>query len=258
MFITTAQELTPTEVDVTIDMDLEESFEQSVKRAVDGCVRALGLERPSDEKIEEALRLAQGYAPKTKKPDDPAGSKKKTSGPRYFGLLAEVDLQEVIDSPMVADPDVDEISKKFWEQLKKKKRVAKRPHVTIVHSKALPAEVELWERCTDLDKVSVPPLFKFNLGHLVWNDRVMAATVDDLHLDAGEDADQKGHEFVSKLPDEVRQRLHITIGTRDEEVNPFEAKGLVEEWRKGDAGEGVHSLKLSDVVIMGRIKGMMG
>lgn len=249
-FITKSEELSGNEVDDTIDMDLEETLEQAVNRAVDGCVRVLGLPRPGEEKVKEALDVARGYAPKVKKADD---QKKKAASPRYFGLLAEVDLLDILEKPLSSR----EAWNSFWKKLTDKKRVAPRPHVTIVHKNSLPGEKDLWERCMALHMMAVPPLFKFELGEAVWNDRIMALTVENLELESvGDSVGQEGQEFISKLSQDVRQRLHITVGTMDQSIPPVEAKALVEAWRQGKMKENAHSLDLQGIVVKGRIKGM--
>ncbi|EGN92568.1 hypothetical protein SERLA73DRAFT_99105 [Serpula lacrymans var. lacrymans S7.3] len=261
-FLKGYEELSDNEMDVTIEMNVEETPEQAIRRAVDGCVDILGLERPSEEKISEAAQLAMGYVPRSKKPDDKKKKKKSDDDdatPRYFGLLAEVDLVQSIGEKLREADDVPESGKALWEQLVSDKRVAGRPHVTIVHRNTLPAEYELWERCSALHRTPAPPLFKFNLGHLVWNERVMAITVDDLEVDTDAlghtDDGQEGHEFVSKLPEEVRGRMHITVGTRDANVLPIEGKSIVEAWRK-NRGDGVESMELEGIHAKGRIKGL--
>ena len=100
-----------------------------------------------------------------------------------------------------------------------------------------------------------PPLFKFNLGHIVWNKRVMAVTVEDIEL-AGTAGTDSGKEFISNLPHDVKDRLHITVGTKESNVPAVEAKGLIEDWRKGIKQEDVRTVDLKDVVAMGRIKGL--
>ncbi|KAJ6617467.1 RNA ligase-domain-containing protein [Mycena sp. CBHHK59/15] len=250
-FITGTEELAASEVDESVEMDLEESLDASVQRVVDACVRVLGVAAPPPHKVQAALDAVRGYAPKVKKPDEPA--KKKTGdgpAPRYFALLPEVELEATLDPVLANAP--------FWGKLKEAKRVAKRPHVTLVHKNSLvpedPAVAEFWQPCLELHKMTKrPPLFKFKLGHVVWNDRIMAVTVDDLEL-AEEGAGQEGAEFVSKLSDEVRGRLHITVGTRDANVPPVEAKSLVEAWRRTGSED---SLPLGGVVATGRVKGMV-
>lgn len=246
------EELEADEVDDIIEMKIEDSLEQAVNKAIDGCVDVLGLERPSKEKIDEALEVATGYAPKMKKADS---KKDGATTPRYFGLLPEVDLNDFL-APFMSDAKG---GNWLWEHLVAHERVAARPHVTIVHKNSLPAEGELWERCMGLHRMQSPPLFKFKLGHVLWNTRVMVMTVDNIEVDdtvAGDNSGQEGHEFVSKLPHDVRERLHITVGTKDAKIPPVEGMHLVQEWKKGGQTDGISSIALNSAVAVGRIKGL--
>ena len=104
----------------------------------------------------------------------------------------------------------------IWGVLKKNKCVAHKPHVTIVHSKQLPEMRALWERCAALSALPAPPLFRARLGHVVADERVMAMTVEELCVgDPEEDEGQEGAALVSMLGSGIRERLHITVGTRD-------------------------------------------
>jgi tRNA ligase len=260
-FLHQGEELAESEVDATIEMDIGEPLEAAVARAVDGCVNILGLKRPSQELIDEAIAVAKGYAPTTKKGADK--DEKKAEGPslpRYFGILAEVDCAALVAPQMEQAEDVPYDGKTFWRKLVSDKRIAERPHITIAHKAGLPEAVDLWERCAALDRQRAPPIFSFTLGHLLWNDRVMALTVEDLELahDPENDADpgQEKHEFVSTLPAEVRECLHITVGTLGPDISPYEARGLVEEWRKGQRA-GIGSLELDGLSAKGRIKGLI-
>jgi len=256
MFINTTEELTRSEVDAIVGMDMEEGLEEAVRRAVDGVVRVVGVKRPAEEKIKEALDVVKGYKPAMKKPDEPA-KKGKTSGARYYGLLPEFDLEAVLEEQLKqADGGAHAKAKEAFESLKKGGRVTKRPHVTVVHSKSLPEEKNLWDECTQLNGLGEPPLFKGRLGNLVWNDRVMALTVDDLDVDA-ECGAAAGKAFLQGLHRDLTGRLHITVGTTDPSILPVEAKDLVEAFRKGnDVGKSIHSVQLEDVTLRGRIKGL--
>lgn len=249
MFINGTEELTPSEVDTVVEMELGESMEDAVKRAVEGCVTVLGLEMPSDEKIKEALDVVQGYTPAVKKPDDPKAKKKVDV--RYYGLLPEVDLEEQLDR---AFADEHQIGKDFWTQLKTDHRVTKRPHATITHRNNIDAERQLWDHCTALHAMSTtPPLFKARLSNVVWNERVMAITLEDFDVDKGDD-----QEFVSTLPIEVRKRLHITVGTKDDKIRAVEAKDMVLDWKKGRNLDTIKSIQLNNLAVYGRIKGLVG
>ncbi|KAJ7481011.1 RNA ligase-domain-containing protein [Mycena galericulata] len=267
MFITTAEPLAPAEVDEVVDMDLGADLEAAVQRAVDACVRILELPAPGAETVREGVERARGYAPRVKKPDAPAGAgagagkKAKDKGdgaPRYFALLPEMDLAGLLAPVLDGTP--------FWDTLQAGGRVAKRSHVTLVHKNALQAGEDaveeataFWARCMGLHAAGAPPLFRFRLGSVVWNERVMAVTVEGLELgeEGGDGAGRAGAEFVEKLPEEAKGRLHITVGTRDANVPPVEAKGLVEAWRRAGEGglAGVQSVPLGGVVV-GRVKGL--
>ncbi|KAG1738763.1 RNA ligase-domain-containing protein [Suillus lakei] len=260
-FIHASEELADEEVDVSIEMDLEHTLEEAVDRAVAACVSIFGLRQPSAEEIDEAVRKARNYVPQTKKPQEEKKKKKKEEQPtpHYFGLLPEVDLVDVIGKQMEDASDVPENGKAFWNSLVSEHRTTVRPHITVVHNKSLPSAIELWEQCSQLHRMALPPLFTFTLGHLVWNKRVMAIAVDDFELDGSPDnhssAGQEGSEFVSKLSEEVRNTLHITVGTSDPRIPPFEAKALVEAWRIGKRS-GIGLLELEGLTARGRIKGL--
>lgn len=268
-FLKQAEELADDEVDVSVEMEWEASLEDSLARAVDACVRILGVRKPTAEQFGEALAVARAYRAKTVARKPPAATEKgkkaekKERGPRYYGVLAEVDLESVLKTRFEADSP--QAGREFWEKLVKDKRVAAQPHITIVHSKSLPEQTDLWELCRSLQgergSSSHAPTFVFRLGHVVWNTRIMAATVVDLAVpvdDADAEAKAKGLDFVLKLPAEVKERLHVTVGTRDREVAPVEARALVWDWKQaGDAaGEGVGSVELNDVWVKGRVKGL--
>ncbi|KZT66611.1 hypothetical protein DAEQUDRAFT_752049 [Daedalea quercina L-15889] len=266
-FLKSAEELADDEVDVSVEMEWEDSLEDSLARAVDACVRILGVQKPDQEKFGEALAFARGYKPRRagKQPVTGEQSKKKQPAPRYYGILPEVDLENELKKTFER-VDAPQAGKAFWERLAKDKRVTSRPHVTIVHCKSLPEETALWDLCRGLQgEPGSPahlPLFSFRLGHVVWNERIMATTVVDLAVsldDVDAEAKQKGVDFVLKLPAEVKDRLHVTVGTRDREVAPVEAKSLVWEWKqKSDAaGPGVGSVELKDLWVKGRVKGLL-
>jgi tRNA ligase len=100
-----------------------------------------------------------------------------------------------------------------------------------------------------------PPLFAFRLGHLIWDERVMAFTVEDLAVSQDEpEPYEQGVEFVLRLPKETAERLHVTIGTRDKDINPVEARDLVERWRAG--APDINAIPLDNVFVKGRLKGL--
>jgi tRNA ligase len=258
MFINKIEELGEEEVDDHIEMQLEENGKDALKRAVDGVVKVLGLPPPDEKQIEEALAIAATHSPKVNKKAQKSSKKKKgPKTPRYYALLPEIDLKTVVSGALSAA--VHQEGQKFWAHLEENNMVTPTPHITIVHTKELPHRKELWQRCADIQRLAVPPQFAFKLGTLVWNERVMALTVDDMELDEpGESGpEQEVAEFVSTLTHDAGFRLHITVGTRDASVSAFEAKVLTEDWRSGKEMEGVYSLGVGGLVGKGRLKGLI-
>ncbi|KAG6895054.1 hypothetical protein C0992_003348 [Termitomyces sp. T32_za158] len=264
MFLNTREEFSDSEADAVIEMEVEEDLEAAVRRAVDGCVKVLGLEPPEESKIQEAIKAIEKYKPSVKKSDD---KKKTREQARYYGLLAEVDLKEALSeklAPLANASGVEGDAVGFWNVMREAGRVTQRPHVTFVHRNSLPEEETLWKDCATLHAMKQPPLFKIRLGHMVWNSRVMALTVDKLDAVAEEgahdaEAVKKGNEFLAGLSEELTKRLHITVGTIDAEVKAVEAKALVEAFRQGetsDASGPIKSLPLDDVFALGRVKAL--
>ncbi|KAJ7493776.1 RNA ligase [Mycena latifolia] len=268
MFVNKTEPLAPAEVDGVVEMVLGEELEAAVRRAAEGVVSALGLPPPEEEKVKEGVVKARGYAVAPQKEDKGKGKekaqgngngngkgkateggeaekKKKAKGPRYYALVPDVKLETLLAGPVAQDP--------LYAHLLKEQRVAARPHVTLVHSKALtePGAEELWARCMAVDART---MFRCTLGSVVWDGRVMAVTVDDVVLES-EGAEQAGAEFVSKLGEDVRKRLHITVGTRDASIPAVEGKTLVEAWRAGKTA-GIKSVKLEGATATARLQGL--
>ena len=65
-------------------------------------------------------------------------------------------------------------------------------------------------------------------------------------------------DLVVGLPAEVRDGLHITVGTRSADVPPVEARELVVEWKKREGRDvpGVWAVPLDNVWVKGRVKGL--
>ncbi|KAJ7505289.1 RNA ligase [Mycena galericulata] len=270
MFINKTEPLAPAEVDGVIEMVLNEELEGAVARAVAGVVRELSLPAPGAEKIAAGVAAARGYAAtgggaaeggvdkgkgKEKQVKQaPAASpeaEKKKKGPRYYALLPEVALETLLADPVARDVD----AAALYAHLLKEKRIAQRPHVTLVHSKSLDeaGAQSLWDRCALLD-IKAAPVFLCALGNVVWNQRVMAVTVDDVRLDGEAPATESLDEDV--MNETVRKRLHITVGTRNASIAAVEAKGLVEAWRAGKT-EGIKSLQLNGATAKARVRGLI-
>lgn len=253
-FLRDSEELAEHEVDEVIEMEVDESIENSLARAVNGVVELLGVEKPSDEKMGEALRIAQQHRIADKQEIKQVGKKAKNATPRYYGLLPEIDLMGVIESTMNSNIEVPDSARVFWEHLKRESRIAGRPHVTIVHINEKEKNGDIWAACERLMQDS-PPLFELKLGNLVWNNRVMALTVEDLSFVVERGGEEAAQKLLDVLNEETKARLHITVGTKEPSIPPVEAKALVENYR---AGGDVEAVALENMSSRGRIKGLMG
>jgi tRNA ligase len=252
-FINDTEDLTPAEVDAVIDMDVGEGLTEAVKRAVAGIVKVLGLPHPSEERIAEALSAIKSYTPEATKQDKKI---KKADPTRYYALLPELDLFEYLDNIFSNVEEAEELQK-AWDLLKTSNRVTERPHVTIIHKKNVDTNRDLWDRCAALHSVLVgPPMFKATLGKIMWNGRVMAITVEDFTLEDAGMVKGQGEEFLSNLPAELVDKMHITVGTAEPEISAVEAMEMVLLWNRGSR-EGVIEQSLDDTVVRGQIKGLI-
>jgi tRNA ligase len=250
-FITGTDELLSDEVDDQIVLDLTANLEDGVRKAAEGCARILGLPKPTRHDIEEALDVISGYTVTTKKPTRTKDGKSPT--PRYFGLLPEVNLEKLIDEVLKSQPNLPEDCKILWAEMKAQGRVTKRPHVTITHQKYAGSEKELWDQCLALRHLDNPPNFKFKLGQIMWNERVMAVTVEDLEVDhdaAAGDGQDLAETLLSKIP---KARLHITVGTRTAEIPAVEAMTMVQARRGNDREP---SVILEGIQLKGSLRGL--
>ena len=90
-------------------------------------------------------------------------------------------------------------------------------------------------------------------------DAFVAITVEDFDVVEAEGSSgcNEGRGFVSNLSDDIRSRLHITVGTKSGDGKPVEAKTMVQKWRRGKEQDKIKSFKLVGLIVYGRIKGLM-
>lgn len=274
MFLNTFEELADSEVDDVVDMSLDDDLEASVRRAVKACVEIIGVPQPSEDEIQEALDAADAYTipSKEKRVLEGKGKDKGKGKARYYALLPEFDIPSLLEHHLSGD-SVPEAVKEFWTYLKSEKRVLKVPHVTIVHRNSLSSSSvdeesrQLWTRCEGLHAMPYPPFFRGRLGSVLCDPvvGVMALTFDDFGLEqlvqngdvavAGDDG-QEAQTFVSTLSHGVREKLHITVGTKGD-TKPVEAGAMVARWRNNER-DNIKEVKLADVFAKGRVQGMQG
>jgi tRNA ligase len=261
-------------VDEVIEMEWGETLEQAVKRAVDGIVKILKLPQPSEEAIQEGIETARTYAPKKLAKEETAGKnakKAKEVKPRYYAFSPSTTL----DLTALLNPICEKEGIAVWKQIMP--RVTPKPHITITHMKNRevkasddgPVEAPVWDACeqfvqnsTDAEGNDIE--FDVELRYVVWNERIMALTVDSIipvRSSLHEARQEEAQKFVDGLPQYTVDRLHVTVGTRDADVKPVEAKEVVEKWRNGNGGDAIKHLKLGDaqggVLVRVAVKGLV-
>jgi len=290
MFLNTYEELIPSEVDHSIDLQLTRDSElaEMITVVVDGLfdVKSLvmpggvleGVEKPDTAKIREVAQdvlenykaqknVERGKANEEK--EQKRQQKQQQKPPRYFGLIPDFPVRKFVDGlfsgPGAQDPERI-AGAAFFEKLKSARRVTEEPHITIVHQKALPAEQGIWDKSTAVTRFNHAAVFDCKIGAVVWDDRVMVLTVEDVRLGHStipkgikerEDVEKAAKEFLEALPDETKNRLHVTVATASGEVKPVEGKNLIERWkaREGEK-EGIRHASVDEVMFKAKLKGL--
>lgn len=183
------------------------------------------------------------------------GEGRHSREPRYFGLAVELDLGILIPALLSgprdhgSDQEVAGAATMF-ETLRQRDRVITRPHITLVHSsnlkakdgaaetKELKATRRRWEFYKDLVSQGRPVDFDIELGNLVYDDRVMAFSIKSVYPSDNKvlDADEfwkiqggRGDSTGNAAVDSATWHPHITVGTMDESIRPFEANRVMRE-----------------------------
>ncbi|PWN18581.1 hypothetical protein BCV69DRAFT_314465 [Microstroma glucosiphilum] len=286
--------------DETITLQVESSQEEQLTKVCQELRRAAvagiekDLKQPSDEQVRAALAAAAGYRVSVKKVEEPAavnvkkGQDTARAGPRYYGIAVELDLRSVMGkflklAAQRTSTEVLQRARDMFAFLRDSDRVVLRPHITLVHSSALRAlspeeEAQLddskraerstakskWDRYSALSRLNEPVDFDITLGHLVFDELVMAFSISNVHPTQPASKHLASEEFW-KLQGgkggagEGDWRPHVTVGTRDESVRPFEANRVMREAeddqsRRGELG--LIEAGETQITLRGRLMGM--
>lgn len=251
--------------DDVVQLDLEDDLATSTTKVIAGLREAgVDLKTVTQERFNEVLEEVRDYNPEYKRPDDQNGMKKKVekgakalSGPRYFAVGVECKLGElcggILKGEGVEGDKKQELSD-FLHHLVSHDRIANVPHITLLHQKEMDGSGQMrkeYEECWSMFSTTTQHIdFKFGVDALVFNERVMALSLSGVSVVGSVD------ESVKSMVEGVMQKkvLHITVGTRDATVNPFESKAVVEKWKKGS--EEVYGYEVRGVELGGRLRGM--
>lgn len=250
-FFGSFEEVEAEEVDDIVDMDYTDTLEQSVVRAISGVSPILELSTPDAGKISAACASAKEY-----KVNQPGKKKSAPKPPRYFALIPQMDLEKLVGDKM-SGGKAPESGSQLWSHLVAEKRLTKHPHVTLMHMKEKHDSEKLWECCWSLQKSAgeIEPSFSVTFDHIVWNSDMMALSVSEIEMHGEFEKHRNiGQSVIEHISDIVARRLHLTIGTRDDSINPFQAAAMVAEWRSGSKSD-VQSLPLDNCVVEGKFAG---
>ncbi|WRT67884.1 uncharacterized protein IL334_004858 [Kwoniella shivajii] len=273
-----------------IDVQVLDSPRGVLGKIVDDLVKIVGIPKPSGEDLDNALDSATEYKITT-----PYHAVAKVGKPiRYFGLAPEIDLSIMMKEILSTLPEDDntQSAKSVLEAIKSQDRITSKPHVTISHEKNVSLEHEemaangagekegpqkrLWETCKILAEMKYSTLWKFDLTHLIWDQRVMTLALSNLRplpnpndkpSTMETERENDAPDLESVLPADVREVLHITVGTTSEETSAYESRSLMKILRETGTDQGekdevfegggkVRWVKINDIKGEGRVKGM--
>lgn len=286
-------------VDRVMRLNVETSQEEQLQVVCDnvilketkdiGAVSGAFSREPTEGERRAALDAARDYKV------DAAGSieqqrskldgKKQARTPRYYGLAVELDLTAVI-AALLSEVGQDSAASRgaaaMFAELRSRNRINPRPHITLVHSTSLKVQEgegesaavrsarRCWDRYTELVAEGTVE-FAIELGNLAYDDRVMAFSIKSVYpVDKTAEAALSSEEFWElqggrgdSTSDSVKAATwhpHITVGTMDESIRPYEANGVMRAAEArgpgGTAGK-VHLVEAPKTVrAVGRLSGM--
>ncbi|CUS13112.1 unnamed protein product [Tuber aestivum] len=157
----------------------------------------------------------------------------------YFGIfLPAQEVYDAVNSAFEAQP---ERIREFWKELNENDRVQKTFHVTLCHNSNKPKHPGIWKKYADLlgskdgDPSTILGRGEVELHSMAWDKRVMAVKV-----------------LLSDEWECANEAPHVTIGTANPSIKPFESNKMLEEWSGGSSE--IFSLELQGVKVEGEVK----
>ncbi|KAG8794364.1 hypothetical protein FRC12_024793 [Ceratobasidium sp. 428] len=126
---------------------------------------------------------------------------------------------------------VPESDRALWAGLVESYRLPDDPQLTLVHTKEKHEREKVWEQCTVLRKAAADPLssFQVTFDYVGWSANLIALAVSKLEMHAEVDGEYEkiGRAVIEEIPEGIARRLHLTVGTRENGIDPSEAAGMV-------------------------------
>ncbi|KAK9465356.1 RNA ligase-domain-containing protein [Lipomyces arxii] len=251
-------------IDLEVDQTLQENLKYILRKFVDKYPGIIS-ELPVDQSIHDALQRAVEYVPNVVKSFNSSKSKsspkakvakptasvpkqkvqstlKTTSrAANYFALKIDrpKDFLETVEHTLRSNG----ADLSFFEQLRSSSRIQQEFHVTLVHFNECTASMATWDFYYErMLAGKLGDIFgDVTLESICWDTRVMCVTAA-VQVRSGTN--------LEKVPI-IPKNFHITIGTADASIKPFESTILLEKFARGDSG--VNCCKYLEAV---RIKGI--
>ncbi|KAJ8098264.1 RNA ligase-domain-containing protein [Lipomyces tetrasporus] len=269
--------------DLVINLEVDKPLEDNLKYIIDKISAkfpAIIPEKPSDEFIRNAIQKALEYVPETKKfmpstkknkPTTEQSQKAKdiaTSAKKQQSILSysknEANEKHLAQSKPLKKksavnyfalkiPNPEELVERlekllkdngadiaFLRQLKHTDRIQKELHVTLMHMADMDTDPLLWNFYHNhmmngtLDTMSAD----VHILAAFWDERLMCVAVKVVPNQPTE-----GHDRLRLIGGKV---FHITIGTADKSIKPFESNFLLKNLMNDKEGTVAHSCSLSD------------
>ena len=175
---------------------------------------------------------------------------KKAGKPRPLEYISISLPKSAIDSALeVAFSSLSVEKARFYRQLQGTRRIQPEFHVTLIHKAHSKAHPQIWTKYSDLHSQAGGGetelgSCKIQLERVVWDERIM--TIVARMLDPGWDC--------------VNEVVHVTVGTRGNEVKPKESNDLLKMWLEVGSGEqtGINDVAIEGGdVLEGTVKGVL-
>jgi tRNA ligase len=196
--------------DHVIELDVINDIKTNLNIVVKELEPIIGIKIPDEDETKKALEEINHYKPTVRK---------FFGKVVYYGIKLNFNVRDFLTKYYDDHPNEDS---KTFKSLIQKERIGLAHHVTLIHSTELkknPSNKELkeiWKQCEKLCKDS-PPV-KVHIDKIVFNPQIMALVVNRIDPTI---------RTTSKI-------IHITVGTVDSDVKPFQSNAMCESALLGE------------------------
>ncbi|CAG8595777.1 9769_t:CDS:2 [Funneliformis mosseae] len=190
--------------DDVICLDIANDIKTNLEIVIDGLQGIIGIEKPGEDAIKNALDEIKNYKPTIRKRQ----SSQSANSALYVGIALDFNVQDFLTryfkEHLQEEPEI-------FKELVQRDRIKPTSHVTLVHRKELKKNLssEQWKKCIAMCGQPV----KLYIDKIIVNAQIMALVVDRF--------DPQHIPCKNKIP-------HVTVGTISNDVKAFQANSLCE------------------------------